>query len=519
MSVPALRRRASGVLLHPTSLPGPHGSGDLGTGSARFVEWLASAGQSWWQMLPVGPPGYGDSPYSADSTFAGSPLLVSLEGLADDGLLDAEALRADTMPSTERVDFGAMHAHRERWLRAAFEAFRSRAPAHVRRAHEAFCDREAFWLRDFGLFRAIKRAHGGLPWTRWAPELRRRDPTALKAASETHADVVAFERFAQFAFDEQWRRLHALAAEHGVALMGDLPIFVAHDSADVWQSPGSFKLDEAGEPTVVAGCPPDYFSATGQRWGNPHYDWEQMRATGYRWWLDRLRAAAARFDVVRLDHFIGFHRVWEIPATEPTAVRGRWTPTPGADLLLAVQAQVGALPFVAEDLGETTPEVYALRDRFDLPGLAILQFAFGDDPAAPSFLPHNFGRRRVVYTGTHDNDTTVGWFRDEGGGDTTRTHEQVVRERATALRYLGTDGREIHWDMIRLALASVADLAVVPAQDVLGLGSEARMNRPGQATGNWSWRLLEGALSPAVAGRLAELTHTYGRAPEGRRSA
>jgi 4-alpha-glucanotransferase len=294
-----------------------------------------------------------------------------------------------------------------------------------------------------------------------------------------------------------------------------VPIFVAHDSADVWQSPEAFRLDEAGEPTVVAGCPPDYFSATGQRWGNPLYRWRRMRDSGYAWWIERVRVTLRRFDAVRLDHFIGFQRYWEIPATEPTAVRGRWMKGPGADFFDALRRALGHLPLIAEDLGEVTPAVYALRDRLRLPGIRILQFAFGNDRSASSFLPHNYPRRAVVYTGTHDNDTVVGWFHDRGGGDSTRTADEAARERETALRYLGTTGGEINWDMIRAALASVASLALFPLQDVLGLGSDARMNRPGQADGNWTWRFEENALSSAVAERLASLTRTYGRA-EGR---
>jgi 4-alpha-glucanotransferase len=320
------------------------------------------------------------------------------------------------------------------------------------------------------------------------------------------------EKFVQYAFDKQWGELRAYAAARGVGLIGDLPIFVAHDSADVWRAPGAFFLDEAGEPTVIAGCPPDYFSATGQRWGNPLYRWRRMKGSGYEWWIERLRVALRRFDVVRLDHFIGFQRYWEIPANEPTAIRGRWMKGPGATFFDAVERSLGGLPFIAEDLGEVTPAVYALRDRYRLPGIRILQFAFGDDRSAPSFLPHNYPRRAVVYTGTHDNDTVVGWFHDEGGGDSTRTAAQARREREAALRYLGTSGKEIHWDMIRAALASVAALALFPLQVVLGLGSESRMNRPGQASGNWGWRFAGDALTPEITARLALLTRTYGRA-------
>jgi 4-alpha-glucanotransferase len=462
-------------------------------------------------MLPVGPPGYGESPYSAESSFAGSPFLVSLDALAASGLLEPRALDPSGPLRADRVDYPSMAAHRTRHLRSAFDAFEARGD---RRPLEAFCEDNRGWLEEVALFRALKRAHGGVQWTRWPAALRRRDPAALTAARRDLAHEVALEKFLQYEFDRQWSELREYAAVRGVSLIGDVPIFVAHDSADVWQNPDAFFLDGAGEPTVISGCPPDYFSATGQRWGNPLYRWRRMKKGGYAWWIDRLRMALRRFDAVRLDHFIGFQRYWEIPVTEPTAVRGRWMKGPGADFFDALERALGPLPLIAEDLGEVTPAVYALRDRYRLPGIRILQFAFGSDRSAPSFLPHNYPRRAVVYTGTHDNDTVVGWFRDEGGPDSTRTAAQASKERAAALRYLGTSGAEIHWDMIRAALASVARLALFPLQDVLGLGSEGRMNRPGQASGNWAWRVAGDALTPQLADRLATLTQTYGRARE-----
>ena len=512
MHIPNLRQRASGVLLHPTSLPGPHGSGDLGGEARGFVDFLASASQRWWQTLPLGPPGYGESPYSAQSAFAGNPLLVSLEELAADGLLDPAAIAPRAKLSAERIDFPSMHAHRLAHLRAAFAAFEAdRARA---RPFRAYCEEHADWLDDFALFRALKDANGGVQWTLWEAGVRAREPGALAAARKELAPAIAFERFLQWVFDAQWSALRAYAAARGIGLIGDLPIFVAHDSADVWQHPEAFFLDDRGEPSFVAGVPPDYFSATGQRWGNPLYRWARHAEDGYAWWTARLRMMLRRFDVVRLDHFIGFQRYWKIPASEPHAVHGVWRKGPGAAFFDAVRAALGDLPLIAEDLGEVTPAVYALRDRYRLPGIKILQFAFGNDRSAPSFLPHNYPRRAVVYTGTHDNDTVVGWFRGEGGDDT-RSAEQASIERAKALAYVGTNGHEIHWDMIRAAFASVARLALVPLQDVLGLGSEARMNRPGQETGNWSWRFSAPALTEASAARLAELTRTYGRAREG----
>ena len=495
--IPKLDDRTSGILLHPTSLPGREGAaGDLGPEARRFVEFLVAAGQRWWQMLPVGPTGYGNSPYSAQSAFAGNPALVSADHLADDGLL-AEGDRK--------------RSHDDQ-LRAACAAFGQRAAGdrdHVE--FEGYCAETAGWLEDFALYRALKRAHDEVQWTRWEPALRDRQPAALARARATFADEIAYVRFQQWRFARDWRALRAHAHARGVGLIGDMPIFVAHDSADVWQHRELFALDETGEPSLVAGVPPDYFSETGQRWGNPLYGWERLRAGGYGWWVERFRAALSMFDAVRLDHFIGFTRYWEIPGREPTAVNGRWRQGPGADFFHAVRDALGQLPLIAEDLGAVTPEVRALRDQFDLPGIKILQFAFGTDPNARDFLPHNYTRHAVVYTGTHDNDTTVGWFGDAGSG--TRDGAQTEKERRLALHYLGADGdpSEIHWKMIRAVFASVANLAVIPAQDLLGVGSEARMNRPGVETGNWSWQLPTGALTPAIAARLRDLATTYDR--------
>jgi len=496
--LPKLHDRASGILLHPTSLPGPAGSeaGDLGEEARRFVDFLAEAGQSWWQMLPVGPTGFGNSPYSAQSAFAGSPALVSLDRLADDGLLDAADRRRP----------------REDHLRAAFGAFRKRSPDP---GYAAFVAEAAPWLEDFALYRALKRAHREMQWTRWDPELRDRRPEALARARRELDDEIAYVRFQQWRFASDWRDLRAYAHARGVGLIGDMPIFVAHDSADVWQHRELFHLDDDGEPAFAAGVPPDYFSKTGQRWGNPLYRWSKLRADGYRWWVERFRATLSGFDAVRLDHFIGFVRYWAIPRSEPTAVQGRWMKGPGADLFTVVRRALGGeLPLIAEDLGAVTPAVHALRRRFDLPGLKILQFAFGTDPQAPDFLPHNYERHAVVYTGTHDNDTTAGWFHDPGSG--TRSPAQTEKERRAALAYLGSEGAgsDIHWKMIRAATMSVANLAVVPAQDLLGLGTEARMNRPGVEQGNWSWRLPPDALTPALAARLRHLAATYGRLRE-----
>jgi len=500
-----LNERASGVLLHPTSLPGPHGCGDLGPQAHAFARWMHDAGQRWWQMLPVGPVGYGNSPYSAHSAFAGNPLLISLETLAAEGLLPREAPADEPSFPAGRVDYAATRSWRDRQLRAAFAQFATRTNEHPE--FEAFCSDNASWLEDYALYTAIKRARGGRSWTGWEPELRARDPAALDRARSALRDEVHQNRFEQFVFARQWQALRARCRVLGVALMGDLPIFVAHDSADVWTHRDLFFLDAQGNPTVVAGVPPDYFSATGQRWGNPLYDWEKLERTGFRWWLKRLAQMLSRFDAVRLDHFIGYVRYWEIPAQERTAENGRWRPAPGAKLFEAL----GPAQLVAEDLGAVTPEVIAMRERFHFPGMKVLQFAFGTDPQADVFLPHAYERPAVAYTGTHDNDTTAGWFHECGSPQ--RSPEQCEKERRAALAYLGVNdaGRAIHWDMIRGVWSSVANVAIAPMQDLLGLGTAARMNRPGTAEGNWEWR-LPALPDESVQERLRAVTGTYGRA-------
>jgi 4-alpha-glucanotransferase len=499
-----LSDRASGVLLHLTSLPGPHGCGDLGPEAHAFARSLAAAGQSWWQMLPVAPVGYGNSPYSAQSAFAGEPLLISPDRLVEEGLLPRRALAEEQRLPDGRVDYVKARLLRERQLRTAFIAFARRTSDHPQ--FEIFCADNAAWLEDFALYSAIKRARRDLPWTEWDPDLRARDPAALDRARQALRDEIHQRRFEQFVFARHWQSLRDECRMLGVGLIGDLPIFVAHDSADVWANRDLFLLDPQGQPTVVAGVPPDYFSATGQRWGNPIYDWEKAEQTGFRWWLRRFAQTFARFDAVRLDHFIGFARDWEIPASEKTAENGRWRPAPGAKLF----ETLGPAQLIAEDLGAVTPEVTALRDRFRFPGMKILQFAFGTDPQAATFLPHEYQRNCVAYTGTHDNDTAVGWFRDCGSPQ--RSKEQCEKERRAALAYLGAegDGRDIHWRMIRGVWSSVANHTLAPAQDLLGLGTEARMNLPGTSSGNWEWR-LEAPLPAQVLERLAELTRIYGR--------
>lgn len=495
-------QRASGILLHPSSLPGPWGIGDLGPMAYRFVNFLVAAGQSLWQVLPLGPTGYGDSPYQCFSAFAGNPLLISLDDIIEQGLLTIEEARAilARLP-TDRVDYGALIPAKQSLLRRSFERFQSGHGAHLRPDYQRFCETNAEWLTDYAQFMAIKESQGGVSWHDWRPDLRDRKPAALGQASHELATTIAYHQYLQFLFFRQWQSLKAYANQQGVLIIGDAPIFVADDSADVWANRDLFFVDEHGRPTVVAGVPPDYFSATGQRWGNPLYRWERMAATGYRWWVARMRQAFTLYDILRLDHFRGFEAYWEVPASAPTAVDGRWVAGPGADLFNVLQAELGTLPIIAEDLGLITPEVEALRQAFELPGMKVLQFAFGDNPANP-YLPHNYTPNYVVYTGTHDNDTTIGWF---------ATLDPATR--AAVLTYLGRDEEtiDIAWDLMRLGMMSVANYAITPLQDVLRLGSEARMNIPGRLGGNWAWRFSAEALSTELADRLRQLTFIYRR--------
>jgi 4-alpha-glucanotransferase len=504
--------RSAGILLHPTSLPGRFGIGDLGAEAYRFADFLARAGQRIWQVLPLGPTGYGDSPYQCFSAFAGNPLLIGLEKLVEEGALSPKELdNAPSFPARE-VDYGWLLKFKLPLLRKAAENFQAGAGAAEREQYEAFCRLNAAWLDNYTLFTTLKDAHGGeAVWNRWERDIATRQPRAIGDWEAKLADEIQAGRYWQYQFFKQWAALKQYCHRLGIRLMGDIPIFVAHDSADVWAQPELFYLDGDGSPTVQAGVPPDYFSATGQLWGNPLYRWDVMAQSGYSWWIDRFRATLGLVDIIRLDHFRGFEAYWEVPGGDRTAMHGRWVKAPGHALFQAVQKALGELPIVAETLGVITPEVEALRDRFGFPGMAILQFAFGADPQAPEFMPHNYPWHLVVYTGTHDNDTTLGWWASTGLRDSTRTPEQVQKEKAFALTYLGADGREMNWVLIRTVLASVADIAVVPLQDVLGLGSEARMNLPGRPSGNWRWRFTADMLTPAMQERLAELTRIYDR--------
>jgi 4-alpha-glucanotransferase len=472
--------RSSGILLHPTSLPGPNGVGELGPAAFKFADWLHAAGQNVWQVLPLGPTGYGESPYQLFSAFAGNPLLISLE--------TAERPNFPEGP----VDFERAIPWKQQLLRQAFDRFSPDAE------FDTFTNANQEWLEPYAKFMALKDANGGVAWTEWS------------AGALPDSQAVEYHKFTQFEFFRQWDALRSYCAGLGIRLMGDVPIYVAHDSVDVWANPELFQLDETGRPLAVAGVPPDYFSSTGQLWGNPVYRWDRMAETGYIWWIARMRAAFRMFDLVRMDHFRGFEAYWEVPASEPTAVNGRWVKGPGSELFSALEAALGPLPIVAENLGVITPEVEAIRDEFHFPGMAVLQFAFGTDPQASSFQPHNYTQHLVAYSGTHDNDTVMGWWNSEGG-DSTRSTGEVRREKARARAYLNTRGAEMNWTIIRTAMASVANTVIFPAQDVLGLGSEARMNTPSVPSGNWRWRLREGELTPALARRLQILALLYER--------
>jgi 4-alpha-glucanotransferase len=494
-----LAQRSAGILMHPTSLRSRGGIGDFGPAAYEFVDWLAAARQTLWQVLPLGPLGHGNSPYSCTSAFAGNVLLISLERLADRGLLDRT--RAEAVPDGDSpVDFESVRAHKLPLLGEAARNFILSASGKARTRYQDFCRQNHWWLEDYVLFSALREQFGDEPWNNWPQKIVRRHPETIAKLHKKLQEQLEEERFLQFAFFEQWCALRSHCRKRGVRVIGDVAIFVSYDSADVWTHPDIFRLKDDLSPEVVAGVPPDAYSETGQRWGNPLYDWDALKSRGYNWWIKRLRWAIETCDIVRLDHFRGFEAYWEIPADEPTAVHGHWVQGPNEDLFKALRSALGDLPFIAEDLGYITPEVTELRKELGIPGMKVMQFGFGDY-GARKYLPHRFEHNSVVYTGTHDNDTTVGWW------NLSATEE----EKKLASAYLGIDDDEVHWAFIRAALTSVANLAVIPVQDVLGLGSHARMNVPSQSVGNWSWRLHPGALTPEIAAKLAALVEVTDR--------
>jgi 4-alpha-glucanotransferase len=495
--------RSSGILLHPTSLPGRYGIGDLGEMAFRFVDFLAAAGQTAWQVLPLGPTSYGDSPYQALSAFAGNPLLISLDKLVAAGWLTPEDVANVPAFSPYLVDYGAVINYHNDLLTVAYQRFEANASPEQRSQFSDWQSRNVEWLDDFVMFAALKDGNGGKPWVEWSEGEALRHPDTMATVRQTHARRIVEHTFRQWLFSTQWDELKAYAASKGIRLVGDIPIFVAHDSSDVWANRDLYYLDERGYPTVIAGVPPDYFSATGQRWGNPLYRWDVMAENGYQWWIKRFRAALALVDIIRIDHFRGFEAYWEVPASEETAVNGRWVQGPGFHFFDTIRQALGELPIIAEDLGVITPGVEALRDTYGLPGMKVLQFAFTDTCEDTPYLPHNYVSNCVVYTGTHDNNTTLGWWQ-----------EANPKLRRCVKRYLGHDVEKPHWDLIRLAMMSVAHTAIFPLQDVFGFGSDTRMNTPGVGAGNWAWRFSPEWLESKGRDRLAAMTRLYGRWPE-----
>jgi 4-alpha-glucanotransferase len=494
--------RATGILLHPTSLPARGGIGDFGPSGYEFVNFLAAARQGVWQLLPLGPVGLGNSPYSSTSAFAGNPLLISLERLADYGWIDRTRV-GDLPEAVGPVEYEQVFSRKMPLLAEAAHNFAKRMKGTTRTRFKQFCRENQEWLEDFVLFDGLRARYHSTHWNEWPRELACREPAAIDQAREEMAADLLMRRVVQFFFHEQWRALRHYCARHSVRVVGDLAIFVNYDSADVWTHPELFRLDTDLNPEVVSGVPPDFFSRTGQRWGNPLYRWDVMKENGYKWWIARLRRATQNCDYVRLDHFRGFEQFWEIAANEPTAIHGRWVDGPKDDLFVKVREAVGGLPFFAEDLGYITPEVHALRERFQIPGMAVLQFGFGDS-GARIYLPQRFTSNTVVYTGTHDNDTLAGWWAS-GASE---------QERGNAEVYFGRPEDGIHWSFVRAAQSSVANLAVVPLQDVLGLGSEARMNTPSQEQGNWKWRFRPEMLTAELATKLAHLAEVTERLPQ-----
>lgn len=496
-----MKRRASGILLHLTSLPSKYGIGDMGPWAYWFVDFLADTRQSFWQILPVNPtPAYSNSPYQGSSAFAGNPLLISPELLVKECLLDEGDVKAAPELPAGVVEYAAVRSSKETLLRQAFRRFRQKVD---RTDYEAFCCSQRHWLDDYAMFVVLKSRFQGKPWSEWPEELRHRQTDALRSVREDMRESFELETFLQFLFFRQWTALKGHCLQKGVQLIGDVPIYVHYDSADVWAHQDIFKLDDSGKPYVVSGVPPDYFSETGQLWGNPVYCWDVLRENGYDWWMQRMAHNLTMTDIVRVDHFRGLVAYWEVPAVENTAINGKWIEAPVLDFFRQLMKRFPYLPIIAEDLGTITPDVREIIHRFDLPGMKVLLFAFGDDLASNPYVPHNVVRNSVIYTGTHDNNTARGWFEKEAGP------EVKARLFSYVGRALSLD--DVHWELIRLAMMSVANLAIVPMQDVLGLGEEARMNRPAGGTGNWEWRLRPGQLSAETAEKLRDMTITYGR--------
>jgi 4-alpha-glucanotransferase len=498
-----LTRRCCGVLLHVTSLPSRFGIGDMGNGARRFVGFLSDARQTLWQVLPVNPSHHGSSsPYHIMSAFAGNTLLISPEDMLKDNLVSRNDLKAVPRFPAQRIDYMKVRFYKEALFRKAYIRFSRRS--QIDHAYVAFCQNNKDWLEDFALFQALKEYFGGKPWNQWPNSIRDREASALKEWRQRLAEGIGRAKFLQYIFFKQWFSMKRLCNDHGIMIFGDVPVYVDYDSVDVWVHPEIFKLNSKREPAVVSGVPPDYFSATGQLWGNPLYRWDVLKSTGYDWWVRRITQNLRLFDVVRIDHFRGFVAYWQVPANAKTAAHGRWVKAPAADFLRTLMRKFPDKPFIAEDLGYITPDVRKIMHRFKLRGMRVLLFAFGKDLASNPYAPHNHIKDCVVYTGTHDNNTVRGWFE----------HEAKSSEKRRLVQYLGREVTEeiVHWALVRLAMMSVADTVIIPMQDILGLGESTRMNRPATMQGNWKWRLRSGVPKPSVAKRLARLTELYGRA-------
>jgi 4-alpha-glucanotransferase len=502
--------RSSGVLLHITSLPGEYGIGELGKEAYEFADFLSETGQKIWQILPLVPTGYGNSPYTGTSLFAGNPLIISTGKLLEDGLLDSVDITDKPSFPSHRIDFNTVYTFKDRILNRAFHKFESQSKQLLKEDFAIFQQQHESWLDTYALYTAIRTENKLIPWNRWEHGLKIRDRETLNNFRQKFEPQINFHKFVQFLFYRQWSQLKQYCNENGISIIGDMPFYVNTDSDTVWSNPELFELDENYEPRFISGVPPDYFSDTGQLWGNPIYNWNALRQAGYSWWIERFRSLMSKVDIIRIDHFRGFETYWQIPAGQNTAVTGEWQQGPGMELFEEIQGKLGVLPIIAEDLGMITPEVIALRDKLEFPGMRVLQFAFSDNSKDNPHKPFNYPVNCVAYTGTHDNDTATGWFTGDNN-QTTRSQSEIVEERNRALKYTGTDGRNINIDFMRLCLSSVANTAIIPMQDILGLDNDARMNVPGRAQGNWGWRFTSDQLTAGHKQVLRELTTVYGR--------
>jgi 4-alpha-glucanotransferase len=494
------QERSGGILLHPTSLPGDYGIGTLGRDAIKFIDFLAKARQKIWQILPLNPTGFADSPYQCFSSIAGNPLLIDPELLVAEGFLEADDPEPLTDLQEGRVNYGQVTRLKYPLLKKAFLGYQAKAGQNEKERYQRFLENNSYWLNDYAMFMALKEQFGQKPWYQWDEGLKMKAEDVLQPYYMVLQDKIEFQKFLQYLFFKQWMGVKDYAHQRSIRIIGDIPLYVAHDSADAWANPDIFQFDSKKDPVAVGGVPPDYFSLTGQLWGNPLYRWEKLAEDGYKWWINRIKDNLVLYDMIRIDHFRGLAAYWAVPYGEKTAINGKWIPCPGKSLLTALQKEFGELPIIAEDLGVITPDVVELRDSFGLPGMKILQFAF-DSNEANDYLPYNYPKNCVVYTGTHDNDTVMGWYSGAKKED-----KKLVMD------YLHSDGKELHWDFIRLAWASVASLAITPAQDLLGLANDARMNLPGTTVNNWMWRLKSGQLTDDLAAKLAEMTVLYGRA-------